>query len=176
MEFIKNLELVDLTSIIPAVFALLGVMISNYYNGKRAQQDFANSVQLKEKELKRAKLEEMHFLFQKWELDVIGMCEVFKPCFSKKRTLAEAIELSMQNRLQEKSDQQKFQTLMQLYFDDIDGEYNKVIEKSSKVLEYCQLGVSLNSKKLASFQEDQAKFIEQAKTFKQVLAQQVRQL
>ncbi|ELB2259634.1 hypothetical protein QNZ79_004554 [Vibrio parahaemolyticus] len=128
----------DLMPIVTAVAALLGVYITNLAQERRAKMEFRNKVMLQERELKREKLEEMHTLFQKWELDVSGLYLIYISVYQGKYSAEEAMELSQKNRLQEKGDQQRFQTLMQLYFPDLEIEYNFVFEERGKALAYCK--------------------------------------
>ncbi|MDG2668501.1 hypothetical protein P7M43_18225 [Vibrio parahaemolyticus] len=166
----------DLMPIVTAVAALLGVYITNLAQERRAKMEFRNKVMLQERELKREKLEEMHTLFQKWELDVSGLYLIYIPVYQGKYSAEEAMELSQKNRLQEKGDQQRFQTLMQLYFPDLEIEYNFVFEERGKALAYCKPDGEFKRADLKKFYTAQESFEAQTKLFRQLMAQKIAEL
>ena len=166
----------DFMPVVAAGAALLGVLITNWAQERRSQTEFRNMVVLKERELKLGKLEEMHTLFQKWELDVCGIYLIYIPVYRGEYSIKEALELSQKNRLQEKGEQQRFQTLMQLYFPDLEQEFNFAFEERGKALAYCNPNKEFKRSELKKFYEAQENFEAQTKLFKELMAAKIKEL
>ncbi|HHE0555876.1 TPA: hypothetical protein ACN361_002551 [Vibrio parahaemolyticus] len=166
----------DFMPIVTAGAALLGVYITNLAQEKRSKIEFENTTKLKERELKRSKLEEMHTLFQKWELDVSGLYIVFIPVFRGEYSAEDAMGMTTENRLQEKGDQQRFQTLMQLYFPELEQEFKFVFEERGKVLKFCDINGDFKRTRIKQFYKAQENFEAQTQVFKELMAQKIKEL
>ncbi|TOQ11177.1 hypothetical protein, partial [Vibrio parahaemolyticus] len=70
-----------ITASLGVLGTLLGVMVTSFVNHQRSKLEHKNTLELKNIEFKRTKLEELHLLFQKWEIDLQGMCLVFIPVY-----------------------------------------------------------------------------------------------
>ncbi|MGF1733611.1 hypothetical protein [Photobacterium kasasachensis] len=159
-----------------ATGALLGVIVTSIVNHHRLKLEYKNNLKLKNIEFKRVKLEELHLLFQKWEIDLQGLCLVFIPVYKGANTAENAMKLSTDNRLQEKGDYQKMQTILQLYFPELMGDFAQMIELRDGVLEYCRDNRSFKRPKLDELIKAKEAFDEKAKKFKVLMAQQASEL
>jgi hypothetical protein len=166
----------DLMPIVAGLSALLGVYISNRAHESRMKLEFENSALSKKNDLKRTKLEEMHTLFQKWEMDVSGLYLIFIPVYKGDYSAEKAMEISTKGRLQEKGDYQRFQTIIQLYFPTLEKEFELVYKERAKIMSFCALSDEFSLSRLKEFYSAQESFEKQALSFKKIMSQQLESL
>ncbi|EAS40758.1 hypothetical protein C9J48_10915 [Photobacterium profundum] len=165
-----------IAAVVGAIGALFGVIVTSIVNHHRLKLEYKNNLKLKNIEFKRVKLEELHLLFQKWEIDLQGLCLVFIPVYKGSNTAENAMRLSTDNRLQERGDYQKLQTILQLYFPELMDDFSQMLKLRDGVLEYCRDKRSFKRPKLDELIKAQEAFDEEAKTFKGLMAQQASEL
>ncbi|EGR3401134.1 MULTISPECIES: hypothetical protein [Vibrio harveyi group] len=165
-----------ITASLGVLGTLLGVMVTSFVNHQRSKLEHKNTLELKNIEFKRTKLEELHLLFQKWEIDLQGMCLVFIPVYKGANTAENAMKLSTENRLQEKGDFQKLQTILQLHFPELFEEFGNLIKLRDDVLDYCRESRSFKRPKLDELIKAQEAFDNKAKELKVLMAQQASEL
>lgn len=165
-----------ITASLGVLGTLLGVIVTSFVNNQRSKLEHKNTLELKNIEFKRTKLEELHLLFQKWEIDLQGMCLVFIPVYKGANTAENAMKLSTENRLQEKGDFQKLQTILQLHFPDLFEEFGSLIKLRDDVLDYCRENRSFKRPRLDELIKAQETFDNKAKEFKVLMALQASEL
>ncbi len=163
-------------AIIAGCFTFAGVLAANWLNMENGKRAHERSVAENRRNELVSKIEELHTLFQKWELDFIGLYLVTIPVYKGEYGLEKAKEISEQDRLQEKGEHQRFQTLMNLYFPTLAEEFVKVDEARTTVYGYCSIHADFDKKNLSDFYKAQKRFEEQANKFKEVIAEQARKL
>lgn len=163
-------------AIVAAGAALLGVFITNLAQERRTQTEFRNLVTLKDRDLRLEKLEEMHTLFQKWEGDIFALYFMYIPVYLGEYSAEQARDFSHKNRLQQKGEQQRFQTLMQLYFPELETEFNFVFEEHTKAFEYCHPSAQFKPSELDKFYQAQENVEAQAKLFKELMAALIKDI
>ncbi len=149
---------VVLTAIISASAALIGVYLSNRAQQKRMELQLSNERAEKNIQFRREKLEEMFNLFQKWEVDITKCYLVYNDVYKGTHDYATASKFSNEYMVQEKGDYQKFQTLLQLYFSELAGDFYSVIESRGRIFTYCRSNSDYSVENIESFYYEQEKF------------------
>lgn len=165
-----------ITAFISASAALIAVYISNKAHENRMELQAEIEKDIRSQEFKRAKLEEMYNLFQKWEVDISVIYLNFLHVYHGKASFNEVEDVCNKNKLQESGDYQKFQTILNLYFQDCKNEFEKVMEKRKNVLSYCSRNSDFNQSEISAFCLAQEEFETSSAKFKSFLADKAKSI
>jgi hypothetical protein len=135
-----NLEIIELKEVAPlitgitvAVATLLAVVITSVFNLKVARFNAEAQSKQKTRELTLERIEELFFLFDKWQLNLSIIYLNHLSCYNGKFSFNQVIELNSTQTLLAPGEAQKYKMIMTLHFPSLEIDYESV-ENSRSLL------------------------------------------
>ena len=120
------------TAVITATVTLLGVYLTNRGNTQRLKLQLELEIEIKEKEIMRARLEELYILMEHWASSLINIYLPYISAMNGKLPLTKVLEMNLEYMEKSKSDFKRLQMIMDLYFPDVKPAFNKLLEERDK--------------------------------------------
>lgn len=154
-----------LAGVVAAGATLLAVVVTSLFNIRVARLNIEAQGCQKAKELKIEKLEELFFLFDKWQLNFSNIYLHHLRCYKGKLTYNEVMELSRGLTLLAPGEVQKYRMIMELHFPSLVQEYAPVEAARKRLVPFLSdQGISKLSTQ--EFESYQVAFEEVCETFK----------
>lgn len=142
-----------LAVLITATSTLVAVFITNYFNMKSLEKNLKFQLQLKNNEVRLNKLENVYELFEKWNTYFAINYLNYLHFHSKKITQSDLFELIRDPKVYNSGDFQKLITLLNIYFPELNDEYERVNKARSEVVKYMNVDKEINVKDFVKMQE-----------------------
>lgn len=142
-----------LAVLITATSTLVAVFITNYFNMKSLEKNLKFQLQLKNNEVRLNKLENVYELFEKWNTSFAINYLNYLHFHNKKITQSDLFELIRDPKVYNSGDFQKLITLLNIYFPELNDEYERVNKARSEVVKYMNLDKEINVKDFVKVQE-----------------------
>jgi len=142
-----------LAVLITATSTLVAVFITNYFNMKSLEKNLKFQLQLKNNEVRLNKLENVYELFEKWNTYFAINYLNYLHFHSKKITQSDLFELIRDPKVYNSGDFQKLITLLNIYFPELNDEYERVNKARSEVVKYMNVDKEINVKDFVKVQE-----------------------
>lgn len=142
-----------LAVLITATSTLVAVFITNYFNMKSLEKNLKFQLQLKNNEVRLNKLENVYELFEKWNTYFAINYLNYLHFHSKKITQSDLFELIRDPKVYNSGDFQKLTTLLNIYFPELNDEYERVNKARSEVVKYMNVDKEINVKDFVKVQE-----------------------
>lgn len=121
---------------IAAGATLLAVIVTSTFNIMVARLNISAQSRSKSKELRIAKLEELFFLFDKWQLNFSQIYLLHLRCHRGKLTYREVEELVEKQTLLAPGEAQKYRMIMDLHFPSLTKEYALVEDARKRLVPF----------------------------------------
>ena len=142
-----------LAVLITATSTLVAVFITNYFNMKSLEKNLKFQLQLKNNEVRLNKLENVYELFEKWNTSFAINYLNYLHFHNKKITQSDLFELIRDPKVYNSGDFQKLITLLNIYFPELNDEYERVNKARSEVVKYMNVDKEINVKDFVKVQE-----------------------
>lgn len=142
-----------LAVLITATSTLVAVFITNYFNMKSLEKNLKFQLQLKNNEVRLNKLENVYELFEKWNTSFAINYLNYLHFHNKKITQSDLFELIRDPKVYNSGDFQKLITLLNVYFPELNDEYERVNKARSEVVKYMNVDKEINVKDFVKVQE-----------------------
>lgn len=142
-----------LAVLITATSTLVAVFITNYFNMKSLEKNLKFQLQLKNNEVRLNKLENIYELFEKWNTSFAINYLNYLHFHNKKITQSDLFELIRDPKVYNSGDFQKLITLLNIYFPELNDEYERVNKARSEVVKYMNVDKEINVKDFVKVQE-----------------------
>lgn len=142
-----------LAVLITATSTLVAVFITNYFNMKSFEKNLKFQLQLKNNEVRLNKLENIYELFEKWNTSFAINYLNYLHFHNKKITQSDLFELIRDPKVYNSGDFQKLITLLNIYFPELNDEYERVNKARSEVVKYMNVDKEINVKDFVKVQE-----------------------
>lgn len=142
-----------LAVLITATSTLVAVFITNYFNMKSLEKNLKFQLQLKNNEVRLNKLENVYELFEKWNTYFAINYLNYLHFHNKKITQSDLFELIRDPKVYNSGDFQKLITLLNIYFPELNDEYERVNKVRSEVVKYMNVDKEINVKDFVKVQE-----------------------
>ena len=139
--------------LITATSTLVAVFITNYFNMKSLEKNLKFQLQLKNNEVRLNKLENIYELFEKWNTSFAINYLNYLHFHNKKITQSDLFELIRDPKVYNSGDFQKLITLLNIYFPELNDEYERVNKARSEVVKYMNVDKEINVKDFVKVQE-----------------------
>jgi len=167
----KDIAIV-LSSAIAAIATLSGVAITNFFNHRLARFNLESQNMQKDKERKLEKIEEIYFLYEKWEVAFSNIYLINFRCYVGKLNYLQVMELVKAQNSLLPGDAQKIKMLLNVHFPILTEAYKEVNEARGKIAPF--LSDPAESKLSAKdFLAAQQNFEEVSAKFKTRISEQV---
>jgi len=120
------------SAVVGAVVALVAVFLTNRANAKSAKTTRDHELHLRRQDLLRSRGEELYTLFELWLNRLVGYYFVKCSIMSGKLTYNQALDLEIKNNSEVKGDHVRIEMLIDVYFPELRGEYDAVIESRER--------------------------------------------
>lgn len=157
-----------LNALITACSTLSAVFITNYFNKKFSQRNLRFELDVRDKEFKLRKLEEIYELFENWCTYFATLYLNYLRFHKGKISEVELLELINSTNLSEKVDFQRFNTLLNMYFPNLADEYEKVNKARIEVVQYMNTNKKNDANKFVQMQQN---FEDLSKKFKKQISE-----
>ena len=134
------MQITDLKEIAPlfsgaiaAGATILAVIVTSFFNLKVARLNIEAQSRQNAIELKLAKLEELFFLFDKWQVNLTNIYLLHLRCYKGKLEFIQVMELIKEQTLLGPGDAQKYKMIMDIHFPSLKFAYASV-EKARRHL------------------------------------------
>ncbi|MYN42721.1 hypothetical protein GTP55_25585 [Duganella sp. FT109W] len=160
-----------------ALISLGGVVVANLFNIRSQRILAKNQTAAKDRELKIQKLEELYFLFDRWQMNY-SITYLNHLRFQKhKLEYADLLDLELErNKARaELGEHQKVQMLMNVYFPDLAKEYTSIEQCRRDITPFIQAAPSRNIS-TEKFEQKQVEFEKAAFNFKMKISDRVKEI
>lgn len=154
-----------LAGAIAATATILAVMVTSAFNLRVAKINIEAQSKQKTKELKLEKLEELYFLFDKWQLHFGNIYLFHLRCYRGLLRFEDILELTSKLTTLAPGEAQKYKMIMMVHFPSLAHEYEPV-ETGRKLLVPFLSDPSKNKLTADEFEKLQISFEEASETFK----------
>lgn len=167
----KDIAIV-VSSGITALATLSGVAITNWFNQRIAKFNLASQNLQKDKERKLEKIEEIYFLYEKWEIAFANIYLTNFRCYLGKLNYLQVMEIMKAQNTLLPGDAQKIKMLLNVHFPVLAQAYKEVDAARRKIAPF--LSDPAESKLSAKdFELAQRSFEEVSSKFKTLISEQV---
>ncbi|MDI9349583.1 MAG: hypothetical protein QM537_06240 [Candidatus Symbiobacter sp.] len=128
-----------LSIITGSLSALLGVVLANYLNSRREERNFREQQRQKYRERKLEKLEELAFLFEKWESHCVVLYVQLAVAYMGGMKNDELTDIRNRNKeflSLEKGDVSKIHAIIFIYFKELNESFEKIQVPLNTLTEY----------------------------------------
>jgi len=115
---------------------LLAVVVTSLFNIRVTRLNIDAQAQQKAKALRIAKLEELYFLFDKWQLNLSGIYLHHLRCYRGKLTCRQVMDLVNAPGLLAPGEAQKYRMVMELHFPSLATDYAQVEATRRRVVPF----------------------------------------
>lgn len=115
-----------LAAALAALATLLAVSVTSFFNLKVAKINIEAQSRQKAKELKLQKLEELFFLFDKWQVNFSNVYLCHLRCYKGRLNFNEVLDHVNELSLLAPGDAQRYRMLMEIHFPSLVIEYTEV--------------------------------------------------
>lgn len=151
--------------IVAAGATLLSVVITSIFNIMVAKINIEAQSRQKTKEQKLEKLEELFFLFDKWQLNLSSVYLHHLCCYKGNLTYNQVVELSKELNFLASGEAQKYRMVMELYFPSLIQEYASVEAARRHIVPFLS-DPQISKLSAQEFESYQVAFEEVCETFK----------
>ncbi len=166
------MQIAELKEIVPllaggigAGATLIAVIVTSLFNLRVARLNIEAQSHQKAKELKLAKLEELFFLFDKWQLNISNIYLHHLSCYRGRLTLKQVMELVNELTLLAPGEAQKYRMIMDLHFPSLAQAYAPVEAARKRLVPFLS-DPSVSKLSTQEFEIYQVAFEEASKAFK----------
>lgn len=131
----KDIAIV-LSSAIAAIATLSGVAITNFFNHRLAKFNLESENKQKDKERKLEKVEEIYFLYEKWEVEFSKIYLNNLRCYLKKLSYSQVMELTKPSEMLLPGEAQKIKMLLNVHFPLLAEAYKPVDDARRKIAQF----------------------------------------
>jgi hypothetical protein len=131
----QDVQITDLKEVAPlfsgaiaAGATILAVIVTSFFNLRVARLNIEALSRQKTVELKLAKLEELFFLFDKWQVNFANIYLLHLRCYKGKLEFTHVMELIKEQTLLAPGDAQKYKMIMDIHFPSLKAAYTSVEE------------------------------------------------
>ena len=150
---------------IGASATLIAVIVTSFFNLRVARLNIEAQSHQKVKELKLEKLEELFFLFDKWQLNFSNIYLFYFRSYRGKLTHSQVIELVKELKLLAPGEAQKYRMIIDIYFPALVQAYVPVEEARKRLVPFLS-DPSVSKLSTQEFERHQVAFEEVCKDFK----------
>ena len=144
---------------------LLAVIVTSLFNLRVARLNIEAQSRQKAKELKLEKLEELFFLFDKWQLNFSNIYLHHLRCYRGRLTFKEVMELVNGATLLAPGEAQKYRMIMDLHFPALSQAYAPVDAARKRLVPFLS-DPSVSKLSTQEFESNQVAFEEACEAFK----------
>ena len=137
------MEITDLKEIAPffsgaiaAGATILAVIVTSFFNLRVARLNIEAQSRQKASELRLAKLEELFFLFDKWQVNLTNIYLYHLRCYKGKLEYSQVMELIKEQTLLSPGDAQKYKMIMDIHFPSLKVAYASVEEARKRLVPF----------------------------------------
>jgi len=159
-----------LTGLITATAAIVAVIVTSIFNLKVAKLNIDHQNKQKNKELKITKLEELVYLFEKWQLTFSHIYLFHLRCYRKQLDFDHIHELVKELDLLAPGEAQKYKIIMLIHFPSLEEEYAPV-ETARKLIVPFLSDPRKNGLSTLEFEKLQSSFEKYCEIFKSKITQ-----
>lgn len=154
-----------LSGAIAAGATLLAVVVTSLFNLRVARLNIEAQSRQKAKEVKLEKLEELFFLFDKWQMNFSNTYLHYLRCYRGKLTYKEALEGIRGLTLLAPGETQKYRMVMEIHFPSLIDEFAPVEAARKRLIPFFS-DPSENKLSVQEFESHQAAFEQACEAFK----------
>lgn len=170
IQFLQIAELKDISPLLAGalggIATLLAVSVTSFFNLRVAKINIEAQSRQKAKELKLQKLEELFFLFDKWQINFSNIYLCHLRCYKGKLEFKQVLDHVNNLSLLAPGEAQKYKMLMEIHFPSLVSEYAVVEQARVRIVPF--LTDPAESKLEAqAFENCQVAFEEAAVSFKE---------
>ena len=115
------------TALLTAAVTLTSVFLSNLSQRKTEEAKFERNKAAERTVFKREKLEELYFLFSKWDADLVTLSYLYLPVMTGEAREEDALVSADKNKISEKDYLQRILMMVNLYFPELKDSFDEVL-------------------------------------------------
>lgn len=116
----------QLNGLIPAFTAIIAVIVTSFFNIKSTKLNINFQEKQKNKELKTLKLEELFYLFEKWQINFSHVYLLHLRCYRGLLEFEQTHIIIKDLNVLAPGDAQKYKVIMAIHFPSLENEYEPV--------------------------------------------------